>query len=100
MFFAFPPAADDQGAERADSSGRVFTLALISGVILAVILGGTAAKGGVSLVFEELLQNRTRFGVPLEFGSHWRYHLLERIAMILCSVGFAGTIRIFGRTAR
>ena len=50
----------------------------------------------MALVFDELLQNRTRFGVPLEFGSHWRYHLLERIAMILVSLGFAGMLRILG----
>jgi hypothetical protein len=92
VFFAFPP--DDQGAERAGSSRRLLTLALMTVIVLAVILVGTAAKGGIATVFDELLQNRTRSGVPPEFGSHWRYHLLERIAMILCSVGIAGVLRM------
>ena len=100
VFFAFPPAPDDQGAERAGSTRRVLTLALMTVVILAVILVGTAAKGGIGLVFDELLQNRTRFGVPLEFGSHWRYHLLERIAMILGSVGIAGALRMLSDEQR
>jgi hypothetical protein len=97
VFFAFPPAPADQGAERAGSTLRVLTLALMTVIVLAAILVGTAAKGGMALVLDELLQYHTRFGVPLEFGSHWRYHLLERIAMILCSVGIAGALRLLSK---
>jgi hypothetical protein len=96
VFFAFPPAPSAHGAEQAASTRRVLTLALITVIVITIILVGTAARGGMALVFDELLQNRTRFGVPLEFGSHWRYHLLERIAMILCSVGIAGLLRTLG----
>jgi hypothetical protein len=91
---AFPP--DDQRLPRTSSTRRVCALALLLAIILAIILVGTAAKGGTALVFNELLQNRTRFGVPFEFGSHWRYHLLERMAMILGSLGFGGMLRILG----
>jgi len=90
-YFAFPPTPDDQ---ESGTARRVLTLALMTVMVIAIILVGTAAKGGTTLVLDELLQNRTRFGVPLEFGSHWRYHLLERIAMILCSVGIAGMLRL------
>jgi hypothetical protein len=100
VFFAFPPAPDDHGAEQAGSTRRVLTLAVMTVIVLAVILVGTAAKGGMALVLDELLQNRTRFGVPLEFGSHWRYHLLERIAMILCSIGIAGALRMLSGEQR
>ena len=92
VFFAFPPGPD--GTKQAGSTRRILRLALMTAIVLTVILGGTAIRGGMPLVLDELLQNRTRFGVPLEFGSHWRYHLLERIAMILCSVGIAGILRM------
>jgi hypothetical protein len=95
VFLAFPPVPHDQGMKRADGTQRIFKLALATAIVFAVILIGTALKGGTALVMDELLQNHTRFGVPLEFGSHWRYHLLERLAMMLCSLGFAGFLRLF-----
>jgi hypothetical protein len=98
VFLAFPPVPDDRGTKRAGSALLVLKLALTTAIVLAVILIGTALKGGTALVMDELLQNHTRFGVPLEFGSHWRYHLLERLAMILCSLGFAGLLRLFRDT--
>jgi hypothetical protein len=90
VLIAFPP--DDR---RTSSKPRLLALALLTAATLTVILVGTAAKGGIDLVLNELLQNRTRFGVPFEFGSHWRYHLLERIAMMLGSLSLAGLLSIF-----
>jgi hypothetical protein len=94
VFLAFPQE-EPQDARRG-SIRRLVVVASITLLIVAVILVGTAAKGGTTLVFAELLQNHTRVGVPPEFGSHWRYHLLERLAMMLSSAGFAGMLLVFG----
>lgn len=60
-------------------------------VSMGVVLG--AAQEGWRTVADNLLQNHTRPGAPLEPGSHWRYHLLERLGAIVISVGLAGLLR-------
>lgn len=60
-----------------------------SAATIAIILAGTLATGGVASLLENLAEMPTREGEPLVWGAHWRYHLLERLALML--VSFAGT---------
>jgi hypothetical protein len=73
---------------------RPWTLASATAVVVAIIVGGTLLDGGVSMLLDNLLQNHTRPGSPLAWGSHWRYHLLERLGLILLSIGLAGLARL------
>lgn len=57
--------------------------------VVAVILVGAAIQTGAKSVLENLLQNHTRPGAPLVWGSHWRYHLLERFPLIVVNLGVA-----------
>lgn len=61
-------------------------------LVITVIIYGAAYTGGMQEVLENLLQNHTRPGAALNWGSHWRYHLLERGPMILLSFGFGGLV--------
>lgn len=94
-YYAFP--AQKHGEEGVAWFG--FGLATLA--VAGVIVGGAAAQGGMKTVLENLFQNHTRPGAPLVWGSHWRYHLLERGPMILMSLGF-GTLlrRLTGREGR
>jgi hypothetical protein len=67
------------------------TLALAA--VVAVILGGAIVQTGLTSVIENLLQNHTRPGAPLAWGSHWRYHLLERGPLIAACLGIAVVAR-------
>ena len=78
--------------DRAAVRGSFWFAALGATLVTLVILFG-AARDGWRTVAENLLQNHTRPGAPLEFGSHWRYHLLERLGLIVISVGLAGLLR-------
>jgi hypothetical protein len=90
VFYAFPPDGGRGGATE-----RVAGLAWMTGIVVAVILVGTALLDGVPVLVDNLFQKHTRSGAPLVWGSHWRYHLLERIALILASIGFAGMGAVF-----
>jgi hypothetical protein len=96
VFFAFP-RIDHAGAPRRARNGSV--LAWTTGLVIVVILAGTAIGGGIPLVLDNVLQNHTRPGAALAWGSHWRYHLLERIALMLIAIGFAGLLRLLGNVA-
>ncbi len=67
--------------------------ALALAAAVAVILIGAFVQTGVAAVIENLLQNHTRPGAPLVWGSHWRYHLLERGPLIAVSLGIAALAR-------
>ncbi len=88
FYFAFPPGR----APDTSAALNLPTLAVLSACVIAVIVGGTLWIGGWPLLAENLLQNHTRPGAPLIFGSHWRYHLLERLPEILLSLGGAGLL--------
>lgn len=90
VFYAFPPYGGRGGAAE-----RVAARAWMAGIVVAVILVGTALLDGVPVLVDNLLQKHTRSGAPLVWGSHWRYHLLERIALILVAIGFAGVAAVF-----
>jgi len=72
---------------------RVTGFALVTALVVAIILMGTAFEGGLSVVLANFLQYHTRPGVALVWGSHWHYHLLSRLGLILISVGLAGLLR-------
>lgn len=94
VFWAFPAR---EGPLDWRGAGRAATLAWTTAIVMAVIVAGTTLEGGVPMVLDNLLQNHTRPGAPLSWGSHWRYHLLERLALMLVSIGFAGLLRCFAR---
>lgn len=69
--------------------GLLATLALILGVIVA----GAVRDVGFKAFLDNLLQNHTRPGAPLEWGAHWRYHLLASLSLMLLAFGGAGLLR-------
>lgn len=92
VFFAFPPGAL---APSPRDGRRAPLLAVLSVMVVAGVLAGAAMVVGPASVLENLLQNHTRPGADLSWGSHWRYHLLERGALILIVIGLAGLLRAF-----
>jgi hypothetical protein len=94
VFWAFPTSEGTGNWRGADQAA---TLAWTTAIVIAVIVAGTLFEGGVPMVLDNVFQNHTRPGAPLSWGSHWRYHLLERLALILVSIGFAGLWRLFAR---
>ena len=60
--------------------------------VIVVILVGTLFVGGSQALSDNLLQLHTRPGTPLEWGAHWRYHLLSRALLMLFSLGLAGMV--------
>lgn len=68
-----------------------------AGSIVLITLG-TIREAGVEGALEELAQVHTRPGAILEWGSHWQYHLLSRLALIL--LGHAMLMPLAGAEAR
>lgn len=66
-------------------------LAVLAAAIAGVIFAGAFGTVGTSGVWENLLQLHTRAGAPPTWGSHWRYHLLERPAVMLLGFALLGT---------
>ena len=48
------------------------------------------------MLYDNLLQFPTRPGAPLVWGSHWRYHLLSHLTLMLASFGLAGPVMLAG----
>ncbi len=96
--FAVQPAT--RPIDRPNGSRRIVAWAWLSAIVVVIIIAGTAVEGGRPMVLDNLLQNHTRPGAALVWGSHWRYHLLERVALILISIGFAGLLRLFADGGR
>ena len=94
LLFAFPPD-DPQGAGTTRRADGVVGIAAASGLAVAIILAGAAIDVGLAGLRNNLLQYHTRPFAPLEWGSHWRYHLLSRLALILGAMGIAGFLRLW-----
>ncbi len=86
-----PYAAPHGGAARPSILGP----AVATGLTVAVILAGAAHDVGLAGLRDNLLQYHTRPQAPLEWGAHWRYHLLSRLALIFGCLGIAGFLRFF-----
>jgi len=67
-------------------------LAAMVVLVIAVITVGTLFTTNLTALWDNLLQMQTRPGVELSFGSHWRYHLLSRLALMLASFALAGLV--------
>jgi len=72
---------------------RATGLALLACFAIATILAGTVWRVGASGALDNFLQYHTRPGAPLEWGSHWRYHLLSRLALLMLAVGLSGILQ-------
>ena len=99
VLLVFPrPAQSQCSPQRARSNQRKLTVATV--VVIGAIVGGTLWTGGTEMLLNNLLQMHTRPGEPLQWGAHWRYHLLSRFSLMLFSVGFAGLLLLVlkGRT--
>lgn len=79
---------------------RTVWAVLVTGLIVAVILGGTFLISGIEGIWSNLFQYHTRPGAPLEWGSHWAYHLLSRLSLMLASVGVVALLRFAGQGAQ
>lgn len=97
VLLACPPS--DAYSKTDQGLGTVWA-ALATGLIVAVILGGTFLISGIEGIWSNLFQYHTRPGAPLEWGSHWAYHLLSRISLMLVSVGVVALLRFAGQGAR
>ena len=89
---AILPAGDRPSAQL--GRRRVGGLGLVAAFVIATITVGAAWHGGVSAVLDNLLQYHTRPGAALEWGAHWRYHLLSRLALLMLAIGVAGILRL------
>ncbi|MDH3314523.1 MAG: hypothetical protein OER43_01975 [Gammaproteobacteria bacterium] len=94
LLFACPPLERKGGGATRRADGIV-SIAVASGLAVAIILAGAAIDVGLAGLRDNLLQYHTRPLAPLEWGSHWRYHLLSRLALILSALGIAGFLRLF-----
>lgn len=85
--FAFPPRrAEDPAAAKRAIRWTAGALLLTVGTIAV----GTLVTEGAAALIDNLAQGHTRPGAPLQWGAHWRYHLLSRAALMLLSLGLAG----------
>lgn len=84
LAYAYPLKAGVRGA-------GLYAAALA--IVIAVMAAGAVNAVGVSGVFDNLLQKHTRPGAALEWGAHWRYHLLSSFALYLMAFGAAGLMR-------
>lgn len=67
-------------------------LGLAAALIVTGILVGALIDVGPQGLLDNFAQLHTRSGAPLVWGAHWRYHLLERLAIMLLSLAAAGLI--------
>ena len=94
LLFAFPPG-NVHGSRITRRSEGIPGTALVAGISVAIIVLGATLDVGLTGLRENLLQYHTRPLAPLEWGSHWRYHLLSRLALVLVAIGIAGFLRFF-----
>ncbi len=85
------PAAEP--AARRGTARRMAVLGGLLAIVVAIIVGGTVVEGGLVLLRGNILQYYTRSGEPAMWGSHWRYHMLSRPALMLVSLSAAFLLR-------
>lgn len=66
--------------------------AVVSALLLVGIVAGTWVTAGADAVAQNLAQMHTRPGASLAWGAHWRYHVLERLALLLASFALFGLL--------
>ncbi|MCL6481860.1 MAG: hypothetical protein K6U02_09040 [Firmicutes bacterium] len=64
----------------------------VSVLLLVGIVAGTWATAGAESVAQNLAQMPTRPGAPLDWGAHWRYHVLERLALLAAAFALFGLL--------
>jgi hypothetical protein len=69
-----------------------FLLPTSIALVIGVIVVETLFTSGSAALWDNLLQMQTRPGEALNFGSHWSYHLLSRLMLMLASLGVAGMV--------
>jgi hypothetical protein len=82
------------GAPRANG-GALWSVGAIAIALDATIFAGASMHVGLHNAVLFLLQYHTRDGEPMVFGSHWQYHLLSQIALMLLPSFLA--VGLFGR---
>lgn len=87
VYCVYPPPDEAQA-----KPSRAGPLGLVTVLLVLGILAGALFDVGGRGVAENLLQHHTRSGAPLIWGSHWRYHLLERPMLMLIVVGLAALL--------
>jgi len=97
VLFAFPARRSSPAVSR---RLRLGILAAGTLVAIGLIIAGTLNVGGVQALSDNLLQLHTRPGAPLDWGAHWRYHLLSRAFLLLFTLGLAGMVVLIIDKAR
>ena len=69
-----PPAA---------KAHALWNVGIIAIALDATIFAGASIHVGVRIAVSYLLQYHTRDSEPMVFGSHWQYHLLAQLALML-----------------
>ena len=75
-----------------DGRGRRRLLAVLTGATGTLIVGATVWVDGGQAVLDNLSQSHTRAGAPLVWGAHWRYHFLDRLALVLAAFSASGIV--------
>ncbi len=68
-------------------------LTLLVAIIAVIVIGASMTVGNADMI-DNLMQYHTRPGATLVWGAHWRYHVLERLALIFLSVALVGIHRV------
>ena len=80
-------------ASAAATRWRVW-LGLLTVATLSAIVLGTVWTDGRQALMDNLSQLHTRPGAALVWGAHWRYHFIERFALVLLAFTVTGIVWI------
>jgi hypothetical protein len=85
LWLCGPPAA----------KGATWNIGIIAIALDITIFVGAARHAGAPTATQYLLQYHTRDSEPMIFGSHWQYHLLSQLALMLLPafVALVGNLR-------
>ena len=64
-------------------AGSLWNIGMIAIVLDGTIFVGASTHVGARVAISYLLQYHTRDSEPMIFGSHWQYHLLAQLALML-----------------
>jgi hypothetical protein len=64
-------------------AGALWNIGIIAVALDATIFVGASTHVGARVAVSYLLQNHTRDSEPMVFGSHWQYHLLAQLSLML-----------------